>query len=108
MFGDPKVMTATFNKCIEFYELDTILTKSYALTFWADKSEQLHPMKQAAMMIPGSWDLKTDLKISTDWMAILGKPEDRHAGKGIYIERLETIEALNEHLSSGNAKIVTI
>ena len=104
-------MKKAFPKRNEFYELMPIFPGAinlYALTFSTDKSESLHPMIQAAMMIPGSWDIKTDLYIVDEWMAELGKPQDRHSGKGLHIERCTNFEQMEKYILSCDVRIVQL
>lgn len=111
IFGKPESMKKAFPKMSQFYELMPIFPgaiKLYALTFSTDKSESLHPMIQAAMMIPGSWDIKTDLYIVDEWMSELGKPEDRHSGKGLHIERCASFEQMEKYILSCEATIVQL
>lgn len=107
--GNPKAMKKAFPKNSQFYEMQQVFPdapKLYGLAFWVEKSEPLHPMVQAAMMIPGNWDLKTDLHIVNEEMAEFGKPEDRHRGKGLHIDRYETAEDINAELSGFNFKMI--
>ena len=102
-------MKKAFPKMSQFYELMPTFPgaiKLYALTFSTDKSESLHPMTQAAMMIPGSWDLKTDLHIVNEDMAEFGKPEDRRKGKGLHIDRYATAKDINAELSGYKLKMI--
>ena len=109
IFGNPKAMKKAFPKNSQFYEMEQIFLaapKLYGLAFLVEKSKSLHPMVQGAMCVPGSWNMDSDLRIVNDLMAEFGKPEDRHRGKGLHIDRYETAEDINAELSRYHIKMI--
>lgn len=109
IMGKPENMKMYFPKLKRFYKLRQAFEDAptlYGLAFSVDKFSKIHPMIQGMMCIPGNKNIDTDLHIVNDKMAEFGK--DRHSGRGLHIERLETREAMEHYILSCKGEIINL